>query len=701
MATKKIKVSFGTLRCLRHSSVFGSAKWSFKATVDGNAVGDGKKKYTVTPGAPVSLGSGWSHEIDVTGKKGGEYVDVVFRAEEHGRVIKPDQGTVRLRFNYPFQREVDQVFFGSPGGVISKTQNFLVAVKLEITDSDSTAPDMTGVPTGKKGAGDTVTTIAGTLLPIRVEISPVVPVLQGDQVPPRPDFDATVPHGVDTDAAKPVALKGSLDLNALPNPSLIPVLKPSVKDFKKRAARLAVTHIRPHDADTSELRWVVKKGPVQFHGPTKGATEVLAYGTEESDEPAEIELRWGDPEGPVLCKFRAWVGKVKMIPTRATLVVGSTKGATPRAKPADIARHIKLANVLMYQSGLELVPDHDTTCWDGAKASVGNDGVYVINTTDNTLTIGVNDNIPPHPMRLNFRPGAMHLVYIKSLSSAGAAGVAVDRPGLSGAHVELEGTPSASWVPPTGLSPDKASAKVKMLTMDKSDPRTSQKDKNYAKARKKVDPDFADDAYDHLYGCIMPDYTKPSDEDWPQTLAHEVGHVLGLRHRGNPQTDPANGKVGSNDEVNGNGGKGHPWLENVMSYGYSQSQDFDLIQTRVIRAHPSVISEVPPPKPKPKPQPANDKLKDLQKRLGVAETGVWDDATEQAAAAKMVKYGSKGPVVEWVQEQLNAQSMNSGTVDGDSGPNTTAAIKRWQDSKPDLSTDGVAGPRTMQSLAEA
>ena len=701
LATKKIKVTFGSLRCLRDSTVFGAARWCFKATVDGQVVGDGKKKHTVSPGTLVPLGGSWSHEVDVTGKKGTDSVEVVFRVEEKGLIFKPDQGTVRLRFNYPFQRELEHVFFGSPGGIISKTQNFMLTVKLEITDADASAPDMSGVPTGKKGAGDTVTTVAGTGIVPRVEVSPVVPVLQGDQVPPRPDFDEIVPHGKDTKAAKPVKLSGSLDLNSLPNPALIPVIKPSEPEFKKRAARLAVTHLRPHNADTSRLRWVVKKGPVQFHGKTEGKTEVLAYGTGESDEPAEIELRWGDPEGPLLCKFRSWVGKVKVIPTRATLVIGSTKGATPRAKAGDIARHIKLANVLMYQSGLELVADHDTTTWDGAKASEGNPGVYVLNTTDNTLTVGVNDNIPPHPMRLNFRPGAMHLVYIKSLSSAGAAGVAVDRPGLSGGNESIEGTPSTSWVPPTGVAPDKAAAKVTMKTMPKSDARTSKKDTDYAAARKKLDPAFPDDAFDSLYGCIMPDYTKPSDEDWPQTLAHEVGHVLGLRHRGNPQTDPAKGKVGSNDDVNGNGGKGHPWLENVMSYGYSQSQDFDLLQTRVIRKHPSVLDEAPKPKPKPKPKPENAKLKDLQSRLGVAESGEWDAATEDAAKAQMVRNGSTGPVTEWVQTQLNAQGMNSGTADAICGPITVGAIRRWQDSKAELSSDGIAGPRTMQTLAEA
>ena len=67
MATKKVKLSFAQLRCLRNSSVFGAAEWSFSLTVDGQKVGDPKKRFTVKPGKLVSLG--WSHEVDVTARR--------------------------------------------------------------------------------------------------------------------------------------------------------------------------------------------------------------------------------------------------------------------------------------------------------------------------------------------------------------------------------------------------------------------------------------------------------------------------------------------------------------------------------------------------------------------------------------------------------------------------------------------------------
>lgn len=697
MPTRKIRISFLRVDCLRESALYGAASWLFEAKIDGRTVGDPSIRHPVTAGAVVPLDSTWSAEIDVNGKKPGDVVEASFQVIEKQVLGNLNQGRVELRFHYPFRQELDYDFYGSPKGLVKETRRFLVRVRMKITDAVEPPAPSGGVPVGRHGGGDTVTTIAGDLLLPRVEISPVVPVLRPSQRPPRPAFDSMIPHGKDTEASKPVVLKSPLDLNALPNPSLIPVLQPTDPDLKKRAARIAVTYMQPHNLNVDRLHWVVKKGPVRIHGKTSGCTEILVYGTAESDEPAEIQLRWGDPGGPVLCPFRAFVGPIKLIPTRVTIVNGTTPATTHRTKPADAKRHIELANVLLYQAGVMMVPDHDTRTWDGAIADPASPGVFTIATKDHALTLGVNDNIPPHPMRLNFRPGAMHLVYVKSLKDPAAAGVAVDRPKLTGEKVTLSGTPSTSWVPPTGVPPDKSAGTVTMLTMPASDPRKSKQDKAYIAARKIVDPTISDDALDELYGCIMPDYTEPDDEDWPQTLAHEVGHVLGLRHRGNPQTDEKKGLVGSNDGVNGYKGFGHPWLENVMSYGFSRSQDLDLIQTMVVRKHPCLILH-PPPAPKPS---ANDRLRDLQQRLGVPQTGVWDDATESAAKLKMVRYGSTGPVVGWVQEQLNAQGVDSGKVDEICGPITTKAIKQWQDRRPELKTDGIAGPRTMQSLAEA
>jgi hypothetical protein len=59
--------------------------------------------------------------------------------------------------------------------------------------------------------------------------------------------------------------------------------------------------------------------------------------------------------------------------------------------------------------------------------------------------------------------------------------------------------------------------------------------------------------------------------------------------------------------------------------------------------------------------------------------------------------GSKGPAVRSLQTLLNAKGFNSGTCDGDFGPNTRAAVIRLQAAK-GLTQDGCVGRRTWDAL---
>jgi hypothetical protein len=699
MATTKIKIAFGPLMCPRDSNTWGTHAWSVTATVGDKAVS--AMANNVTAGKVLSLpAADWTFEIDVSAKKPGETVVATLKVVDKAVTGDVDLGTVTATFNHPFEQEMSRYFLAPPKAASDGTFNHF-RVSIAMTVSAFVGPNFTppaAAPLGKKGAGKTKNTVTNNAPTRRVEICPVIPVLRPEQMPPRPAMNQKIKVGKDTIHAKAVPLTGNLPLNALANPSLIPILDKSNPNFASLAARIAITYLRPHDLDISEFLWVVKSGPVKFDGPIKGTLSVLAYATGESSAPAESELRDKSTNGPLLAQFRAWVGKVKHIPLRSTIIVGDGVGATPRVTPAHVQTHINLANVLMYQAGLLFIPDPVPTAWDGAVYNPLFPGIYVINTKTNALTVGVAKNAPPPPLKLNFRAGAMHLCYVKSLAGD-AAGVATDRPGLSGANVTLDGTPSTSWLPPSGIAPDGAAGNVTMLTMNASNARSSKADLDYIKLRQKIDPGLTNDSYKKLFGCIMPDYTQPSDPDWPQTIAHEIGHVMGLRHRGNPQTDPQSGQLGGQDSINGAGGWGHPFEENVMSYGYTLSQDFDLIQTKYIRTHASVID--PGPGPKPEPPPVKTPLQELQEALGVTVTDKWDDDTEAAAKKKMVKWGSTGDVVTWVQKRLTNLGFECGPIDGKSGSKTTGGIRAYQNANPPLVADSTAGPRTLQSLAEA
>jgi 3D (Asp-Asp-Asp) domain-containing protein len=70
-----------------------------------------------------------------------------------------------------------------------------------------------------------------------------------------------------------------------------------------------------------------------------------------------------------------------------------------------------------------------------------------------------------------------------------------------------------------------------------------------------------------------------------------------------------------------------------------------------------------------------------------------------ATASILVKEGSSGEAVRHVQELLIEQGFLEGTVDGDCGPLTVAAIKAFQKSR-GLTEDGVCGDGTYYYLSD-
>jgi hypothetical protein len=66
----------------------------------------------------------------------------------------------------------------------------------------------------------------------------------------------------------------------------------------------------------------------------------------------------------------------------------------------------------------------------------------------------------------------------------------------------------------------------------------------------------------------------------------------------------------------------------------------------------------------------------------------------------VLSWGSSGPEVERLQQQLQVAGFFFGTVDGQYGALTYAAVKRFQQSM-SLPTDGIAGPQTLAMLQSA
>jgi hypothetical protein len=290
------------------------------------------------------------------------------------------------------------------------------------------------------------------------------------------------------------------------------------------------------------------------------------------------------------------------VPYRVNLLDGPTPPGNALVSaalrtPAIVQQHIDVAKVIYWQAALLLVPDTDVTAFDGAVAS-GTAGIFTVTATSNAHTRNVNPNLRPPATRYNFKPGVVNIVFIFSLAGGSQFGIATDIQGIPIPNVSDSGTPSNSWVLPSGITPDAAAGKVTLKTFAGEKSRVKQPaagDKAYIKARNTSNPPFAAADMNRLHAAILPATWGGGIASNGVNLAHELGHVLGLMHRGSGGLNNLNAHKLSDDRINSkdlkNKMRGHPWLENVMTYGYAGpifAMDIDLLQASVIRQHPTV-----------------------------------------------------------------------------------------------------------------
>lgn len=89
------------------------------------------------------------------------------------------------------------------------------------------------------------------------------------------------------------------------------------------------------------------------------------------------------------------------------------------------------------------------------------------------------------------------------------------------------------------------------------------------------------------------------------------------------------------------------------------------------------------------------RIPDVGKR-GEAWNLVYSDF-ELPTLSRFLRLGSKGEDVQALQKVLNARGFNAGTVDGDFGPKTEAAVIAFQ-TEANLTVDGVVGEQTWTAL---
>lgn len=628
MPTTKIRISLDSVYVCDSADVWGDGEWHFTASIDGNPVGSPATEFVAQDEGTIVLPpADWSAEVDVSGKGPGDTVVVDFTGIDKDVLSDDDLGAVRATFAHPFPAVQITLISPKQKGflLLPDHQYYRLAVTVAVSEEKATAtlsgPGAVAVSRQADGSV-TFSTVAGQLVP-RVEICPVVPTpAPPSAMPRRPTLPAGPAVGRDTGDAMPLLLSPVPGKrNDLANPAVIPHLSDADPDLTEKAARIAVTFLNPGDLDVAGLVWTVKWGPVAFVGGNTGPWVYVRgtslAGNAAADDKAEIEVRWGTDKGDPLATFRAWVGPVKTALYRVNVMMGSNPANSPTSilSANDINDQMRMARVLLWQVGIDLKPDPNTTCWDGATtndlsaapAAAGTPavplpaGMFMVRVAQNSQTTNVNINAPSSAGHLNFRPGVLNIGYIRNTPAGRAAaqdilGVPTAPPNERSSEI-----PTPSWVIPSGVAPDGTPANPVQMALF---PRTKQAsfDAAYTTKRKQTDPTFAAADLERLYSVVVPANWGPAVNggDRGMNIAHEVGHALGLFHRGSGGHNNGAPPATSDDLVSsvavvGGATKvyGHPWHENVMSYGYvnttpPRSLDFDILQAPVMRRHPAV-----------------------------------------------------------------------------------------------------------------
>jgi hypothetical protein len=567
-ADERIRVTFCSVDVLNDADTFGTGEWYFVAEVDGRPVGNRDRIFNAEEGRSISLPEAqWSIAINVTGRDlDSNPVRVRFQGFDQDVISDDDLGTVEYRL----RRNVQQGNFRS---IRTATRYYILHYRVELSVGGAFGlhPADAVFATREHNGSVGYTTVLGQSFSARMEFCPVRPTPADIVLPPRPPVTgplALLPPERN-DAATNVSPGDPI--NIVPNPSAIPILTAAGANAQT-AARVEFSYYHPltlNFADNDprlEWTWVpTSGGTVRFVGQPRGR-KVLVYGTAAGE--GRLEVRF---QGALFASYRALVMAVKQIPFRANILNGPTAASQPRSTPGNVRDHIAIANRFLRQMALELTPDADWTATHDARPT-GIPGIFRIR-----VAAGVTRNIGvtgwARATRLNYRQGVFNFAYIHS-DRDGNLGAACDYPANNaGNSITDNGTPSTSWVLPSGVLPDGAAGTVTMNLL----------------GDRMRDPA----AFPRLYAMYVTDgngdpAVLASQQTYAGTIAHELGHVLGLGHRveGPDATQPT-GLVANGIFFDG---LTTPPEENVMHWvnPTTLAQDFDIIQTRAAHRSPVV-----------------------------------------------------------------------------------------------------------------
>jgi hypothetical protein len=560
-ADQRIKVILKRIHVLNDADLFGSGEFYFDAKIDSRAVGDKKRIFTAREGTWLNLGADWSLIVDVSSKA---QVEVSFQGYDQDLVFDDNLGSVRHLLRPPWGARDYR----------HSTKYFLLewSVELALAGTFGSHPPGAIFACRSHSGALTCNTVSGVFLESRLEFHQVVPVPPDTvtvppRFPPRPPALSGVAKR-NAPLAAGIAVTPASPINVLPNPAIIPVLSapgaapaagaPPVA-AADNVAQVEFSYYQPDSFaftdNDARLQWswsALAGGAIAFFGPPQGL-KVKVYGT----APGEVLLTVKFME-TVFATYRALVLPVKKIPSRFNILNGPGPWK-PLTTPADVLNHVAIANRYLRQVGLELAFDTNATVKDGAVHVAGMPGVFRIPVAA-SITKQVAA-VHPRACQLNFRDKVANFAYIHSDLGANL-GRATDRQASgAGATITDSGTPSSSWILPSGILPDVAAVTQTM---------------NLRPVMQALKPDGTP-KFPNLFAMYLTNANgSPSanQDVYANTLAHEFGHIVNLAHR--PQA--------------GGDGLPTPLNENLMhpTNPPALAQDLDIIQARAVHRSPLV-----------------------------------------------------------------------------------------------------------------
>lgn len=579
LSDERIKVVFKRVYVRNSADGFGSGEFHFRASVDGTSVGEPKRRFTAREGTWSDLPAAhWSHIVNVRDK---DHVVVRFEGKDEDWIWDDNLGSVQHTLRPAWRQRTHR----------QGTEYFLLEWEVFLAEGGSFArhpPD--AIFACREHLGSVrCTTMSGARITARLEFHPVRPMPTAG-LPPRAAFPAGTAAAVanPSNAAGTNILPGS-PINVVANPPVIPILSPPgpggalpanapPRADATTAARIEYTWYRPStlaftDSDP-RLEWSYRSiaggGAVAFLPPAVGL-KVFVYGTHAGEVVLDVKMR-----GALLASYRALVMAERQIPCRINILNGPP-GARPRATPGDCQNHLAVANRYLRQLALALVPDANATRTDGATAT-GTPGIFRISVSRGTTRRVNSGVISLRATRLNYRPNVMNFAYIHSERNPLIGGAATDFPAskvaaVGGARPQVtdSGTPSDSWVSPTGIAPDAAAGVVTMQLINA----------------------YQRPGHPRLFAMFLCDTlgdpaTPAGHQQYAKSMVHELCHILNLGHRieGPDPTTPT-GLVSNGVYWDG---LSFPPQENIMFWQGAQPicQDLDIIQARAARQSPLV-----------------------------------------------------------------------------------------------------------------